>query len=400
MGKRVNMRRVNRAAVYTAALALAMGAIAVPAGSAQHAEPTGTAMDSAIDDAYTVFGEPIDGDDTAIEDELVELVNNTPAGASIHGAMYSWNREPVADALADAQERGVDVHLAVDWEGYNGTNADPENAAIDTLEKANLTEFVLCNDGDDDSSACISAREDSINHNKTFTFSETGEHQNAVYAASHNLTPSQNANFNDAVIVAGDRQLYEGFVGYLTALRAEDKDNDFFNTPAGQVESSAGDVVAKFSPRADSDGGTDEDASTDTIVDALDKVTAQDGCKVDVAHAQFTSPRAAVADELIRLSEAGCTVRVAGGSNLTDPTKEKFDGTDVEVRQDDSLHSKYMVVRGTIDGETDRALVLAGSHNLNRPALRVHDETSIQVELGEIVADYEDNFEVIWQHLA
>lgn len=394
------MRRMNRTVVCTAVLVVAMGGLAVPVSSAQHAEPPSTATDSAIDGAYTVFGEPVDGDDTAIEDELVELVENTPAGASIHGAMYSWNREPVADALADAQERGVDVRLAVDWEGYNGTNADPDNAAINTLKNADLSELVLCNEGDTDSSACISAREGSINHNKTFTFSETGEHQNAVYAASHNLTPTQNGNFNDAVVVPGDTQLYDGFVGYLTKLLAEEKDNDFFNTPAGQIASSTGEVAAKFSPRADSEGGTGEDASTDTIVDALDRVTAQDGCKVDVAHAQFTSPRAAVADELIRLSEAGCAVRVAGGENLTEPTKEKFEGTDVEVRQDDSLHSKYMVIRGTVDGGADRALVLAGSHNLNRPALRMHDETSIQLELDEIVADYEDNFDVIWQNLA
>lgn len=333
-----------------------------------------------------------------MDDELLELVEATPAGATIHGAMYTWTRAEVAIALRDAQERGVEVRLAVDWDGNDGANADPDNDAINTLEDAGLTQLVLCNEGDEDSSACVSERDGSFNDNRTFTFSQTGDMSEVIFVSSHNLINSA-VDFDAATVMHGDGQLYDGFVRYMAALLAEEKDNDFFNSPNGQIASRSGDIEAMFSPRADSAGGTDGEAETDTMVDILSEVTEGDGCEVAVAHRHFTTPREPVADELIRLGEAGCTVRVAAGSNMYDEIRDMFDATDaVDVRQDDAVHSQYMVIRGTIDGEPDRAIVVAGSH-LSRSALRLHDGTLIQMELDETVSAYEENFEVIWDHL-
>lgn len=85
---------------------------------------------------------------------------------------------------------------------------------------------------------------------------------------------------------------------------------------------------------------------------------------------------------------------------MYDEIRDKFDATEaVDVRQDDRLHSKYMVIRGTIDGEPNRAIVVAGSHNLNRLALRLHDETLIAVELDEIVSAYEENSDLVWDQI-
>lgn len=111
--------------------------------------------------AYTVFNSPVNSvSDTAIEDHLVGLVNGAPAGSAIHGAMYSWTRPPVAQALSAAQARGVAVHLAIDWQGSGGVNADPDNPAQQVLQNANLTELVCCSEGDTSKSACVSNRDD------------------------------------------------------------------------------------------------------------------------------------------------------------------------------------------------------------------------------------------------
>lgn len=346
---------------------------------------------------YTVFNLPAaGGSDLTIENHLVELVDGAPAGSAIHGAMFSWTRTAVASALARAQQRGVRVSLAIDGEGAGGVNADPDSAAMNILKNAGLTRLVFC--GTSTNSACIGNRSNSINHNKLFTFSATGSMTDVTVVGSHNLTNSQNANHNNLLVVHGEPDLYGHFVTHIGNLLAQRKNNNYYRSPTGYFRSPTSDARVFHSPFADSSGGTAPEASTDLIVGRLRYITRyESGCSVEVGHAQFTGPRAAVADELIRIGRLGCRVRIIGGSGMTDYISNRLAGrTNVTVRRLDNMHSKYIVYRGNYNNKPGRQLVFTGSQNLTGPALRSHDETLIRVEGATVAGQYRGNFDTLW----
>ncbi|TCP54313.1 phosphatidylserine/phosphatidylglycerophosphate/cardiolipin synthase-like enzyme [Tamaricihabitans halophyticus] len=391
--------RIRRLPALLATLAVVIGLTGLAqTGQAQTGQAA--ANGTAAPGAYTVFNMPSgDTPDTAIEEHIVQLVNEAPEGAEIHGAMYTWTRPQVAEALADAQQRGVQVRLAIDSEGSGGSNAKPDNEAMAVLRDANFTELVFCS-GSGSNSSCIGDGDGTINHNKNFTFSATGDKQNVVLVSSHNLTSSQTKSYNNAVVLHDDQDFYDKFVQHMGNLLAQDKDANYYeNSPVGQISSTASKATAHFSPRADSNGGTEPEASTDTVVDVLSTITeAEDGCSVDVAQAMFTGSRAPVADELIRIGKLGCTVRVLGGADLSDYIIDRLGGAEnVTVRgRLDPLHSKYLVLHGNIDGTAGSSMVLAGSHNLTGPALRGHDETLLTLDNDGVVADFDGNFDTLW----
>ncbi|MFG2734498.1 phosphatidylserine/phosphatidylglycerophosphate/cardiolipin synthase family protein [Streptomyces harbinensis] len=359
---------------------------------------TGAAGTAAVG-SYTVFNAPADGEpDHTLEDHLVDLIDGAPAGSAIHGAMYTWTRTPVAEALARAQARGVRVSLAVDKEGEGGSNSSPANAAIATLKDAGLTRLVLCGNTSVGNSSCIANRSNSLNHNKFFTFSATGGLSEVVFLSSANLTNPQLRLYNNAVVIHGDAELRGAFLRHMDNLLAQRRNNNYSASADGYFRSPVSDIRVFFPPRADSSGGTGAEASTDLVVGRLRYITRYEpGCALDVAHAQFTGPRAPVADELIRIARLGCAVRVVGGDNMTDYIRDRLAGhANLTVRGLDSLHSKYIVYTGDYNGTAGRSLVFTGSHNLTGPSLRAHDETMIRVELPGIADDYLENFGRLW----
>jgi hypothetical protein len=236
----------------------------------------------------------------------------------------------------------------------------------------------------------VANRSYSINHNKLFTFSATGNLTDVSVIGSHNLTNSQNANHNNLLVVHQEPDLYQHFVRYLGDLLAQRKNNNYYASANGYYRSPTSDARVFHSPRADSSGGTGVDAGTDLVVGRLSYITRYEaGCSVEVAHAQFTGPRVAVADELIRIARLGCQVRIVGGSGMTDYIRTHLAGrSNVTVRRLDSLHSKYIVYRGNYNGSPGRQMVFTGSQNLTGPALRNHDETLIRVEGADIAGSY------------
>lgn len=390
-------RKRRKFFLLTAVAVLAFLSTLLPGDWSARASATGTGAQQA--GTYTVFNVPTasGGADLTIENHLVQLVDGAPAGSAIHGAMYSWTRTAVASALARAQQRGVQVSLAIDGQGAGGVNADPDSAAMNILRNAGLTRLVFCG-RTVDNSACVANRSYSINHNKLFTFSATGNMTDVAVIGSHNLTNSQNANHNNLLVVHQEPDLYQHFVRYLGDLLAQRKNNNYYASANGYYRSPTSDARVFHSPRADSSGGTGVDASTDLVVGRLRYITRYEaGCSVEVAHAQFTGPRVAVADELIRIARLGCQVRIVGGSGMTDYIRTHLAGrSNVTVRRLDSLHSKYIVYRGNYNGSPGRQVVFTGSQNLTGPALRNHDETLIRVEGADVAGSYRANFTTLW----
>lgn len=401
-------RRTSIRAVLAGCLAVG---VAVGGPPASAATPAGTATRTfavaavAADPfpAYTVFNVPAeDGTrDRAIEDELVRLADGVPSGGYIRGLMYSWSSPVVAEALARAAARGAVVRVVLDETG-GGVNTGADNAAMQVLRAANLDDLVICGRTSSTvagSTACIGNQSNSINHNKVFTFSTSGTMKRVVVVSSQNLTFSQNNYFNTALVVHEDYELYDHFTAYVNDMRAQRKNNNYFNATNGYYKSPNTAVTVYHSPRSDSD----------TLANRLAEVSAYEpGCSVDVAHAQITNARPEVATELRRIGRMGCRVRVVYGS-MGSTTYATLNGQpnislkkyhDAEAGNYDgrvvTVHSKNIIIRGTFVGVPGRSVVFTGSHNITGPALRDHDETLVKIEHPTVWDDFHANFETLW----
>lgn len=368
------------------------------------AEPEKSATNQAASGTYTVFNQPGAGGvvDTRIQDDLVKLIEQTPADETIHGSMFSWTQTPVAQALSDAQARGVHVKLAIDTDGGE-VNSDPNNKAQKILKAADLDQLVYCT-GPNESTSCIGTT-GGINHNKLFTFSKTGDKTDAVWVASYNLTTSQGYWWNNAVVSWGRADLYAGFETHMSHMLAQDKNNDYYGSSDGTFSTDDGQYAVYLSPRPDSDGGTDPDGSTDTINELLTTVQHEADCRIDVAEALFSGNRRSVADELARISKLGCTVRVIYGEAMNRNNLEAMHAApDLKARgfydlsNPDrlvTLHSKIMIIHAQVDGK-HQDLVFTGSHNLTGPALRSNDEVLLKIKDPDVISDFDDNFSTLW----
>lgn len=411
----------RRQSIVGSVLALA-SAVALTAATLSGV-PTAQAESKAAEPgAYTVFNKPhveekdgkkVGVSDYGIQDDLVGLIEDTPKGETIYGSMFSWTQAPVAEALRDAQKRGVHVKLAIDAKG--GTvNADPDNKAQQILKAADLDQLVYCqgseNEGTEDEvtwTSCVGNR-GGINHNKLFTFSKTGDKVGAVWVASYNITGAQGYWWNNAVVNWGRPDLYDEFEGHMKHMLAQDRDNDYYNSDVGTYHSSDDQVSVYMSPRADSDGGTDTDAATDTVAQILSKMkTAEDGCRLDLTQAQMTGPRLPVTDEVIRIAKLGCQVRIAYGDGLSQYTMDHLQGvpnlkmrgfhdaSDANDAHKITIHSKIIRMHGNIDGK-HQDIVLTGSHNITRPALRLNDEILLETKQADVISDFDKNFDDVW----
>lgn len=378
---------------------LSAATLAVPAASvAESPSPRSATFE-------TVFNNP--GEDGAkdfrIEERLVDLINGTPAGERIDASIYSFTRPNVATAFKEAQARGVKVSLAID----GGTDNAENKEVVDLLKGANLTKLVFCK-GSGKNTACIGNRSDyGINHNKLMTFSKSGDLANVVVVSSYNLTNTQGSLFNNAVVMSGDADLYDFYLGHVGKALAQQRDNNYFNN-GGYFKSDASLVTSYLSPRADSGGGTSQEHSTDTWAQVLKYVEKSSGCTLQVAQASITNSRTPVVDELVRIAKLGCKVTVVydsmGSSALSAlqgtanvEMKRYLDregNTDPELKV--SLHHKYMIFSGTYNGKADRQIVFTGSHNVTSPALRNNDEILIKVEQASVASAFKDNFTTVW----
>ena len=143
------------------------------------------------------------GSDRHILDELIRLIKSVPAGGRIDGHIFSITVDGVAQALLDAQTRGVQVWISTDGQVKTST----DTAKTMYLDK--LQHKVYC--GTAANRACISTADGGISHTKLFVFStatapDGAVGTNVVWLGSANQTYASGMNlYNNTVTVFGDR---------------------------------------------------------------------------------------------------------------------------------------------------------------------------------------------------
>ena len=344
-----------------------------------------------------VFTTPANKPDLSIENEFRRLVRAAVPGSQIRISIYAFSRFSVADEVVAAGKRGVDVRVVVDGlnrsESPAGSGTYVPFAALQRI-RASLGEesVVICSDDEVPvklEGGCLSS---GINHNKFAVFSELCDgSRDVVFQSSANFSSSMNDVHNNAVIVRDDPGLYEGYLAYWNAEAAKVRIPDYFRQIDGH------DTRAFFFPRPRT-GNALREPETDTVQGILDNLSCTGGTRVRVAMAFWNDSRDYLVDELARLRDAGCDVRIAANPNITsDGVKAKLASafTTDEARLVPHIHSKYLYVDGTYAG-APRKLVWTGSHNWVFGAIRTNEEAILRVDDPAVFAAFDADWNGIW----
>ncbi len=326
------------------------------------------------------------GEDPAVVDRLVRMVEDTPPGATIRATVFRLTVEAFRDALVAAAARGVDVRVVHDGrdlvaevaarlsrEPPDGLGAGHRwSGAKDSAVRGRRPDF-----------GAVSTGRNSDLHTKLVLFSATRDpdgalRQHVSWWSSANVSHhSGTQKANNAVAVYGDRTLHDGFRTGLWELMWDGMHfprNDFYDCGTGRgsfLSSPALQTKVFCSPQQ----------TSDLWVGRLASVVAKPGTEVVLVHARFTDDRLPVADQLTRIAAAGGRVRVLAGADpdlLGPEVARRLVAGGVELRRANThdklglLHSRHGVSRAP------RKVVLSGSHNLNHDANYVNDEILVK----------------------
>ncbi|MFI6790702.1 phosphatidylserine/phosphatidylglycerophosphate/cardiolipin synthase family protein [Nonomuraea sp. NPDC050383] len=375
------------AGAVTATAALA-GAPVASAESAIASACTDTPVTSGA-----VFNQPVGGDPAALVRELCGLVRQAPAASRIqlaHFVMSGAAGTGFADELISAHRRGVDVQVILDGDTRGAGVAGRLSAELGTDTSAGSWVHVCTGPPSGGTAACIG---DKGQHNKFYLFSRTGDVSDVVVQSSANLTDLNSSTYwNNLVVLPGNKRLFAAYSGYFADLAAERKNLDYYRVTT--TGGPGGSVRAHFFPRAGTDAGTDP------IVDYLGKVSCRGGTTIRVGMSEWDTYRIAIPEKLRSLAAQGCTVRIVYGIMDEEVKSLLLAEPRIELRTlgdggalPGRVHSKYLLVEGSFDGDRDARWVFTGSHNYNETSLRRNDETLLRLNDRSVYRQYVDNFE-------
>jgi hypothetical protein len=308
-GKSRPRGRPRRRLSALAALASLVALVAHPApvGASVVTSGTITLFNS---DPYTLTGAPVGSTlplatpDYAPSTAMVNLVNNTPAGALIHLANFYIDPADdggIINALNGAAGRGVNVSVVLD----NQTGTSRGQAAQSVLNPA--IAVTLC------AYACINTTGASISgvgipgiqHSKFILFSSTVDQNgtartNVVANGSQNFNRQQFIIHNNWVVSYNDAALYTGFLNYWNAMDAQNA-TPTNSAVSATITSSGGLIRTYFSPRA---------STSDPIADLINELDCSRGGKIYASSSTWSADRTSINGALMNQADAGCVVQL------------------------------------------------------------------------------------------
>jgi phosphatidylserine/phosphatidylglycerophosphate/cardiolipin synthase-like enzyme len=316
------------------------------------------------------------GRDYTITEELKRLINSTPAGGTIRGAIHSLSIDGVAEALVAAQSRGVIVYVVLD--GKNAPSTDP---AVTTIKQITRHKFCTNSNG---GGGCISTSSAGNMHTKMFTFSQATDPTGVVYPyvswfGSANLTYASGTDaFNNTVTVYDAVTLYDGLNANFSDMynRRHYTDNDYYDSASGRGYYMTNPADAYASPEGPN--------QTDTIVTRLNDVTPDANCRIRIGMSFVTTGRPELLTQIKRMKAGGCWIWMVVSGNSTDGISmpqsvynELLDAG-VAIRRKDKVHDKFFAVYGKY-GTSYLYRVYTGSQNWSQDALNENEEIFVKM---------------------
>lgn len=304
-----------------------------------------------------------------IMDKLIEMIDATPKDADINLAIFGFSHKGVIDALKRASNRGVKLHLLID---YSLTETQEENRptviAIKAFLNANSEVLTVKND----------ASATSIQHCKFVLFSElntqNGLVKDVVFSTSHNFNIADSKKIQDAVVL-NQPALYQAFLTYFNEVKSRAA-SGMKNYSYQQFIDDANGIDAQFYPKRKNGVAFGDDS----IIELLDAISAPATATVRVGMSDWTASRLNVVNKLLDLAKKGAKVEViakdkADTEILTALENLRKSGAFVKVYNINvtNIHSKFFMIEGEWKG-TQAKVLATGSHNLTGNALRNNNE--------------------------
>jgi phosphatidylserine/phosphatidylglycerophosphate/cardiolipin synthase-like enzyme len=297
----------------------------------------------------------------SIEERLIQLINS--AETSIHIASFEFNLTPVAQALIEAKNRGVDVKWV----------ADDENGLEYDIQPGRGQFALMAGSG-------IELKDDvgrsALMHNKFWIFD-----QRTVWTGSTNITVNGIFKQNNNVLVIRSAE-----IAYIY-------EREFQEMWSGQ-----------FGPRAPSTvnnqwailDGTPVQVLFSAEDHAIDNLIALiNDAQTSIRFLAFSFTDYPLAQAMIDRAKAGVDLKgiyETFGSNSSGSELKTFVCAGMMVRRDDNdrviLHDKVIIV--------DNTIVVTGSFNYSSNADEANEENVVIVDNAEIAALYLQEFDKLW----
>lgn len=284
---------------------------------------------------------------------LAEAIDSAQERVDI--AAYDFDLILVAEALVNAQERGLDIRLVTDSDYV-------DEAGTALVQQAGIP--------------VIGDERDPLMHNKFVIIDERW-----IWTGSWNLTENGTyRNNNNTVRIDSPAlaqnysvEFAEMFTGRQFGARSPAE------TPHVEVEIGETLVENYFSP---------EDDVQRRIVELLE------GAENNIRFLAFVFTDNEMTQVLSQQHEAGVTVQgIVESRNINDPGSDVdiLQMAGIDVRLDGNpynMHHKVMII--------DDAIVVTGSYNFSRSAAEYNDENVLILHSPEIAAHYLDEFERLY----
>lgn len=338
------------------------------------------------------FAEPTDKKhpDRKILDQVVQMIKDTPKGATIRAAIHSLSDNKVQHALQDAHKRGV--HVVVVQDGKNKRSDDPSGKELaKTLNTPNKFGEKGTNVWGKD--GAITSDKSGIMHSKLMLFSQTKvdgvETKDVSWFGSANFTGQTGAKtFNNALTVADDKNLYKGFKDYFHDLSEKKhvKGNDYFDGH-GRGAGHGDKVKFHASP----------DANHDPVAKILNDIKPK-GAEVLVDQAMIFNSRGNLVKKLADLKAHGADVKVVANNIHADMRRELREAhIPVSIAK---THDKTIAINADLKsdkGHDKTKMVVTGSHNWTKSANTKNDELLVSVKDDRLFNQYKDHFQTAFK---
>ncbi len=311
------------------------------------------------------------------------LIEAVPAGDTIYLSMFKFDEAFLAEALIQAQERGVVVNLLLD----NGKTSDETNEDIMELLDGRLHRaYFFRND--------ISKK--AIFHNKFLLFSRLitskGTVERVVLQTSSNFQQKDTEKWQDLLLVNhGD--LYAAYRDYWRTIEALGAAGSFEPYSFRHHRTADGRFHVFFLPMR----REGEKMEEDLLVNLLDRIEDPRSTHIRLAMAKWDEDRDELIDRFKSLAKKGAVVEILLDKNVEKDVKEDLEKTEEIilvrlVEKDVRLHSKFFLIETTLNGSS-RRFVFTGSQNFTTRSLNKNFETVLMIEDDGLYRQYLDGYQ-------
>lgn len=296
--------------------------------------------------------------------KAIKLIDGSPRGSVIRMSIYNLRVASVYNAINRARGRGVYVYIVA-----NGENSDAPY--LRALKDRMGSRFKWC------WNACISNHDSGIMHAKLMMFSKTRDSEgtlrsNVVWISSANFSGSGYDYSNNSLTTYGDSTLYSGYYSDVwSPMWSSTTWSDYYDSESGRgyFGSTASNSQVYISP----------EAQYDLVYTRLGYVNPGRDCVIRVMHNMINDTRMAVVDRLVDFKRRGCTVRVKS-HDIASAVESKFRAAGIPFQEGLKVHDKAIIIKARYDNSSSpRSVVLTGSHNLSKSALRYNDEILLKI---------------------